>query len=173
MHPLLIPISEQDHAKGNLESKTSLVEYGDYQCLVCKLSLPIIEQLFKELNNNLLFVFRHFPLKESHPFAMEAAKAAEAAGMQNKFWQMHALLYSKQFLFNHELWKEMAKELHLDIEKFQRDFNSPLIEEKIQKEFSAGIPSGVNGTPSFFINGIRFDGDPTYRHLLEALELTL
>jgi len=169
MARLTVPVNEKDHMRGPLNSPVTLLEFGDYQCMLCKMSVPIIKQLSKELGNNLRFVFRNFPLKESHPYALMAAKCAEAASLQNHFWEMHDLLYSKQLQFNPEIWPQLAEELKLDVEKFNKDLQSPEIEQKIQEEFSKALRSGVNGTPCFYINGERYDGDTSYDSLKQAL----
>lgn len=169
MPQLMQAVNENDHFQGLLTAPTTLVEYGDYQCLVCKMTAPIIKQLRKELGDTLCVVFRHFPLKTSHPLALEAAKAVEAAALQGKFWEMHDLLFSKQMALNSEIWPQLAQELNLDVEKFKRDFQLPAIENKIQSEFMAGVRSGVNGTPCFFINNNRFDGDASYDNIKKAL----
>jgi len=162
-------VTIKDHFLGSLDSPATLLEYGDYQCLVCRLAFPIIKQLLKEMNGKICFVFRHFPLKTSHPLAFEGAKAAESAALQNRFWEMHNLLYAKQNELHPSIWPKLAEELHLDIEKFNTAFHSSLIEEKIQNEFMAGVRSGVNGTPCFYINGNRFDGDASYDNLKKVL----
>lgn len=168
MPQLIQAVNENDHFQGKLNAPHNLVVYGDYQCLVCKMTLPIIKQLRKELSDKMCVVFRHFPLKTSHPNALEAAKAAEAAGLQNKFWEMHELLYAKQSELNPAIWPRLANDLHLDVEKFNLDFHSPGIEEKIQNEFISGVRSGVNETPCFYINGTRFDEDASYENLKNA-----
>ena len=169
MPKLTQAINGKDHIQGSLHAAVSLVEYGDYQCLVCKMTLPIIKQLQKELGENMCFIFRHFPLKTSHPYAFDAAKAAEAAALQNQFWEMHTLLYANSNELNSNIWSKLAEELHLDVEKFNADFQSPAIEEKIGAIFMGGIRSGVNGTPCFYINGNRFDDDASYDNLKKNL----
>lgn len=163
-------IAEKDHHLGLITAPVSLVIYGDYQCQACKMTFPIIKQLQKELGGNLSVVFRLFPLKTSHPIAFEAAKAAEAAGNQNKFWEMHHLIFSRQRELSSHIWEELATELQLDMEKFREDFKSKAIEEKIDKSFMSGVRSGVSGTPCFFINGSRFDDDASYESLKSALQ---
>lgn len=168
MPQLIQAVNEKDHFQGPLDAPSILVVYGDYQCLVCKMTLPIIKQLRKELNGKLCVVFRQFPLKTSHPHAFEAAKAAEAAGLQNKFWEMHDLLFARQSELNSEIWPKLAEELYLNIDQFNRDFHSPSIEEKLQNEFISGVRSGVNMTPCFYINQNRFDEDASYENLRNA-----
>ena len=166
---LILPVNEHDHIQGVLNAPITLIEYGDYQCPLCKIATPIVKQLQNELGTQLCFVFRNFPLKQSHPYALMAAESAEAAGLQNKFWDMHNLLYAKQLQFSPEIWPEFAKELELDMEKFKTDLQSPLISQKIQTDFNAGVRSGVNGIPCFYINGKRYDGDPSYDAFKQAL----
>jgi protein-disulfide isomerase len=162
-------VTPNDQFQGSLNSHVILIEWGDYQCSVCKMTLPIIKQLQKEIGENLCYVFRHFPLKNPHPLAFDAAIAAEAAGLQNKFWQMHELLYARQLELNPKIWIKLAEELNLNIEKFKTDFESNDLKEKIQDEFMAGIHSGVNQIPCFYINGNRFDGDASFSNLKETL----
>lgn len=159
MPHLVIPVNEKDHFLGPLQAPTNLVEYGDYQCLTCKRAFSIMKQFQKELDPHLCFVFRHFPLKESHPQALLAATAAEAAGLQNQFWEMHDALYQLQAQLSPESILEIAQKLPLDLATFQKDWENPQLAEKIQGSFITGVRSGVNGTPCFFINGERYDGD--------------
>jgi protein-disulfide isomerase len=133
------------------------------------MSAPILKLLQKELGEKLRFVFRHFPLKETHPLALVAAQAAEAASLQNKFWEMHDLLYAKQFQLNPDIGMQLAEELKLDREKFRTDLQSSSITQKIEEDFKAGVRSGVNGTPCFYINDERFDGDTSYESFKQAL----
>jgi len=170
MPRLLIPVTEKDHRIGTFPALATLVEYGDYQCLTCRMAVPVMKQLLRELNGQLCVVFRHFPLKITHPYAKIAAEAAEAAAMQNKFWEMHELLYTKQFSMKPGLFHELAEELNLDLVQFDQDIASPAIAHKIEAEFDAAIRSGVNGTPCFYINEERYDGDPSYANLKLALQ---
>lgn len=169
MPRLVIPVDEKDHIRGPFNAPATLVEYGDYQCATCKRASTIMRQFQKELDPNLRFVFRHFPLKESHPQAFLAATAAEAAGLQNRFWEMHDELYQMQSQLSPEVISEIAQKLQLDKEKFQQDWQDPLLAEKVQESFKTGVHSGVNGTPCFFINGERYDGDLSLEPFKQAL----
>lgn len=169
MPHLIVPINEKDHSQGSPSAPVTLVVYGDYQCQVCRLAFPIIKQLFKEMNGNLRFVFRHFPLKQTHPQAFEAAQAAEAAGRQNKFWEMHELLYKNLLRKDPKTIKELGQELGLDQTLFEADLQNHSIVQKIEEDFMEGVRSGVNATPCFFINDERYDGDPSYQPFLQAL----
>jgi protein-disulfide isomerase len=169
MPRLLVHVNENDHIQGPSTAPITLVEYGDYQCYVCKVASPVVKQLQKELKGQLRFVFRHFPLKQSHPYAFMAAQAAEAAHRQNKFWEMHDLLYANQLQLNPDILISLAKQLQLDVEKFKTDLNSSEISQKIESDFNAGVRSGVNGIPCFYINEERYDGTPFYESLKQAL----
>lgn len=168
MPQLTIPVNENDHILGSPTSPVTLVEYGDYQCPQCKMTHSIIKQFRQELGEKLCVVFRHFPLKNAHPYAQLAAEIAEAASYQKKFWDMHNLLM-KQSLLTPEIGLQLAEQLQLDIEQFKNDLQSPDIQKKIEEDFSKGIRSGVNGIPCFYINGIRYDGDPSYDSFKQAL----
>lgn len=168
--PHLIKAPTQDeHIQGSLSAPIILVVYGDYQCQICKLTFPMIKQLQREFGDRLAFVFRHFPLKTSHPLAWEATKSAEAAALQGKFWEMHELIYNRQLELHPQIWVELAQELNLNQEKFMSDFQSSMIEKKLETEFMEGVRSGVNGVPCFYINGNRFDGDASYESLRQTL----
>lgn len=169
MPHLIIPVDEQDHIRGPFNASVTLVEYGDYQCITCSRVSFIMTQFQKELAPHLRFVFRHFPLKESHPQAFLAATAAEAAGLQNHFWEMHDELYRLQTQLTPEAILEIAQKLKLNKEKFQEDWENPQIAEKIHNSFITGVRSGVNGTPCFFINGERYDGDLSFEPFKQVL----
>jgi protein-disulfide isomerase len=169
MTRLIVPINEKDHCQGSVDAPVTLVEYGDYQCQTCRLAFSIVKQFINEMGGKLRFVFRHFPLKQTHPQAFEDAQAAEAAGRQNKFWEMHELLYGNPLRKDPKTVRELAEELGLNHELFEADMQSQSIVDKIQDDFMEGVRSGVNATPCFFINGERYDGDPSYHTFLEAL----
>ena len=124
----------------------------------------------KKWATNLRFVFRNFPLAQSHPQAQHAAEAAEIAAQDGKFWEMHDILYENQNALDDESLKSYAEKIGLNAEKFSEDLESGKFEEKVQADFISGVESGVNGTPSFFINGIRFNGSFDYENLLKAIE---
>lgn len=169
MPHLRIPVSEKDHIQGPMEAPVTLVEYGDYQCSFCALTYPIMKQIQKQLSNQLRYVFRHFPLQQAHPLALLAAQAAEAAALQNKFWDMHDMIYRHQrSLAPHSL-VEFAEELQLDIPSFKANLENPTLTSRIEADFHNGVRSGVNGTPCFFINEERFDGDRSYDNFVATL----
>jgi protein-disulfide isomerase len=134
------------------------VEYGDYQCPHCGHAYPIIKQVQRELEDRLRFVYRNFPLSEAHPDAFNAAVAAEAASLQNRFWEMHDVIFENQEALS---WTDLfgyAQSIGLDVQSFEEDVQKKEIAEKVEADFESGIRSGVNGTPSFFINGEKYEG---------------
>lgn len=169
MAHLIAPVKKTDHTQGPLDAHLTLVEYGDYECPYCGMAYPIVKQIQQELEDSLLFAFRNFPLKQVHPFALIAAEAAEAAGLQKKFWEMHDMIYENQAALSPEALLEFATQLKLDLNKFKADISSTKVKSKIDEDFQTGIRSGVNGTPCFFINGERFEGPISYQGLMQAL----
>ena len=151
-------VSQADHAQGNLEADLVIVEYGDYQCPYCGAAYPVLKELMKEYGSQIKFVFRNFPLSEMHQYARPAAIAAEAANLQGKFWEMHDAIYENQQNLNELYLFELAQKIGLDISQFKDDIQKAELEEKVDSDFESGVMSGVNGTPSFFVNGKKFDG---------------
>jgi protein-disulfide isomerase len=169
------PVGEKDHAAGPDDAPVTLVEYGDLECPYCGMAHPIVKAIRKELGDRLRFVFRHFPLSEAHPHARRAAQATEAAAAQGKFWEMHDLVFRNQQALEDVDLVGYARELGLDVERFVRELESGTYEKRVREDFRSGVRSGVNGTPTFFVNGTRFDGswmnrDAFVRALREAAE---
>ena len=169
MNRLKIPVSRADHAQGRDDARVVLVEYGDYQCPYCGAAAPIVKRLQAALGADLKFVFRNFPLTEAHPDALNAAKAAEAAAARGKFWQMHDMLYENQIDLSTSALIGYAGQLGLDGDEFERDVGDPRTFERIEKDFEGGVRSGVNGTPGFFVDGVRYDGDWGYDTFVRVL----
>ena len=168
------PVGSTDHVQGEFDAPVTLVEYGDYQCPYCGQAYPIVKRMQKLLGTRLRFVFRNFPLAEIHRFAMAAAEMAEAAGLQDKFWQMHDSLYEHQDALEPQRLVECAKRLKLNLNKLKTDQRSPAVLERVRSDFASGVRSGVNGTPTFFVNGARFDGNwGDERGLITALEAAM
>lgn len=151
-------VSKTDHAQGNDNADLTIVEYGDYQCPYCGAAYPVLKELMKEFKGQVKFVFRNFPLSEMHPYARPAAIAAEAADLQGKFWEMHDVIYENQQSLNENFLFQLAKKIGLNLSQFKEDIQKPELEKKVDSDFESGIISGVNGTPSFFINGNKFNG---------------
>ena len=167
---LSVPVSERDHAQGPADAPVTLVEYGDYECPYCGRAYPIVKKLQQAMGERLRFVFRNFPLNTIHAHAGMAAQAAEAAAAQGKFWEMHDILYEHQdTLADHDL-NEFALKLGLEIYKFEADLSGERFAKRVNEDFRSGVRSGVNGTPTFFINDLRYDGNHEYDDLLAALQ---
>jgi protein-disulfide isomerase len=155
---LTLPVSSsRDHIQGPQKAPITLLEYGDYECPYCGQAFTIVKLVQNLLGNNLRFVFRNFPLTQIHPHAQHAAEAAECAGAQNKFWEMHDILYENQQALEDENLLEYAKALELDMSRFQDDFYNHTFALRVREDFLSGIRSGVNGTPAFYINGMRYN----------------
>lgn len=169
---LVIPVDpSRDHIQGPVNATLTLVQYGDYQCPFCGAAYPEVKTVQKELGSQLRFVFRNFPLTNVHEFAMQAAETAETASAQGKFWEMHDFLYEHQkSLGDPSVALDYARRLGLDIQKFQRDLSQHTSLPRINEDFEGGVRSGVNGTPTFYVNGIRHDGAPTAEELVGALQ---
>ncbi len=167
------PVSARDHTEGLADAPLTLVEYGDYQCPYCGAAYPVVKRLQRTLGKKLRFVFRNFPLTQSHPHALIAAEAAEAAALQGKFWEMHDLLFEQQTLLKPETIPLWAKRIGLNLEQFGNDMKQGVVGKRIKEDRQSGIRSGVNGTPTFYINGARYDGPHDYGSLLAALESEL
>jgi len=172
-HQLRVPLSEQDWVRGPADAPVTLVEYGDYECPACQYAHGEVEKLLEAEGHNVRFVFRHFPLMTTHPQAMAAALAVEAAGRQGKFWEMHHKLFESRGQLDHEHIRGYAAELGLELDNFARDIKSKEIEVQIRQHRLEGARSGVNGTPTFFVNGSRYDGDITYEALSSAVQTAI
>ncbi len=165
---LKVPVSREDNVFGDFDAPLTLLEYGDYECPDCMASFPIVNRLTERFGDHLRFVFRHFPLTSVHAHASAAAQAAEAAGAQGKFWEMHNLLYESRGGLDPADLDRMAMRLNLDIYRFQSDLTTGRWIRKIQRHAAGGRESGVTGTPTFFVNGMR--AVRGYEELLAALE---
>jgi len=170
---LTLPVGPRDHAEGPENAPITLVEYGDYECPYCGRAFPIVKAVQKHLGNKLRFVFRNFPLSEVHPHAEGAALAAEAAGVLGKFWGMHDALFANQRSLGPKDLVSYAEHLGLDGDAFSKQLESQVLAERVREDFMSGVRSGVNGTPTFFIGGVRYDGPWDYADLMAALESAL
>jgi protein-disulfide isomerase len=166
---LTVPVGKRDHTQGPLTAPITLVEYGDYECPYCGAAYAVVKAIQKSLGKRLCFAFRNFPLTNMHPHAEHAAEAAEAAGAQDKFWEMHDCLYENQTALADTDLARYASQLGLDMPRFTKEIERGAHTRRILEDFRNGIRSGVNGTPSFFINSVRYDGEYEYETLLAAL----
>jgi protein-disulfide isomerase len=173
MSELKIPVTSKDHIQGDEAAPVILVEYGDYQCPHCGHAYPIVKKVQKHFGKRLGFVFRNFPLNEIHPNAEAAAETAEFAGANGKFWEMHDAIFENQGSLSLPMLLELAKELGLSDKGLGDALKSREFEARVKSDFIGGARSGVNGTPTFFINGERFDGAPEYENLVAGIEESL
>jgi protein-disulfide isomerase len=167
---LAVPVTERDHALGPADAPVTLVEYGDYECPYCGKAYPIVKKIQERMGERLRFVFRNFPLNTIHAHAGVAAQAAESAGAQGKFWEMHDLLYENQDKLADADLNSYALKLGLEIYRFEADMSSGVFAARVREDFRGGVRSGVNGTPTFFINGLRYTGALRYDELHDAVE---
>jgi len=163
------PVAARDHAQGPADAPVTLVEYGDYECPHCGRAYPIVKAVQRSMGNDLRFVFRNFPLTKSHEHAEHAAEMAEAAAHEGKFWQMHDLLFEHQDALEDEHLVGYATSLGVDPVWAAAALAQGLFRERVREDFASGVKSGVNGTPTFFINGARYDGLLHPTALLDAL----
>lgn len=170
MAVLKVSVTNEDHVSGNEHAPITLIEYGDYECPYCGSANEIVKDIQHYFKTKLRFIFRHFPLREIHPHAELAAETAEFSGVEGRFWEMHDLLYANQSNLSLELMLELATQLELSSEKLEKSLINRLYEDKVQRDFLGGIHSGVNGTPTFFINGRRFNGVVDYEHMVLSIE---
>jgi protein-disulfide isomerase len=167
---LAIPITDRDHAQGAADAPVTLLEYGDYECPYCGQAYPVVKEIQKRIGDGLRFVFRNFPLNTIHEHAGVAAQAAEAAAGQGKFWEMHDILYEHQADLDDADLTQYALKIGLEIYHFNADLSSEKYAKRVREDFRGGVRSGVNGTPTFFINDYRYNGEYTFEAMLSALE---
>jgi protein-disulfide isomerase len=173
MARLRVSVSASDHAEGPADAPVTLVEYGDYECPHCGRAYPIVKRLQRAMGNRLRFVFRNFPLSDMHPHAAAAAAAAEAAAGQGRFWPMHDWIFEHQAHLDDASLVGAAEGLGLDVDRFVADANSTAVAARIDADVDGGARSGVNGTPTFFVNGLRVDAGYDYDSLLSVLQEAL
>jgi protein-disulfide isomerase len=168
---LTLPVSEdRDHIQGSADAAVTLVEYGDYECPYCGAAYPIVKELQSRLGDGLRFVFRNFPITTSHPHAEQAAESAEAAAAQGRFWEMHDVLYENQARLRDPDLRGYAEQLALDLDRFDQELAEHVHAARVREDFMSGVRSGVNGTPTFYINGARHDDSYDLATMLAALE---
>ncbi|MET0886017.1 MAG: thioredoxin domain-containing protein [Mycetocola sp.] len=153
MSHLRIPVTDQDHSFGPADAPLTLVEYGDYQCPYCGEAFPVVKQLLKQYDGKIRFIFRNFPIQEIHPEAVDAAFVAEFASEHGEFWQAHDLLYENQTELGPQLYQRICEALGLKVNDLHQAAKENKYTARIQADEEGGIRSGVNGTPTFFLNG--------------------
>lgn len=167
---LKTPVSNRDHALGPTDAPVTLVEYGDYECPYCGRAFPIVQAVRRRLGDQLRFVFRNFPLTQIHEHAEHAAEVAEAAAAQGKFWPMHDWLFRHQHTLDDDALLAGARDVGLDVDRVRRELAGGAYRSRVREDFMSGVKSGVNGTPTFYINGHRHDSSYDIETLLAAIE---
>jgi protein-disulfide isomerase len=168
---LSLPVSaDRDHIRGPHSAAISLVEYGDFECPHCGQAHFVLNELMRHVGKYTQLVFRHFPLANIHPHARRAAEAAEAAGAQGRFWEMHDILFENQDALEDEDLLAYSRGLGLDVNRFAQELAEERYAPRVHEEFLSGVRSGVNGTPTFFINGYRHNGAWDLESLREAID---
>ena len=170
---LKVPVRAEDHTAGDANAPCTLVEYGDYECPHCGRAHPIVKRVQKHFGKRLRFVFRNFPLNEIHPFAEAAAETAEFAAAGGKYWEMHDALFENQSRFSPGFFPELAQKLGMDPAALKEELAEGKYRAHVRSDFMSGARSGVNGTPTFFINGERLDGSWDYEDLVGAIDAAL
>ncbi len=164
------PVTAADWTQGNKNAKVSVIEYGDFVCPACGAYNPIVDQLIQNYGDQVLFAFRNFPLYEIHPDAGISAQAAEAAGLQGKYWEMHDLLYQNQATWStvdassvvSQYFDGYAQSLGLDVNKFNQDINATSVLDKIQTDVAGGTAAQIDHTPIFFVNDVQIQNPASY-----------
>lgn len=173
MATLKVPVSANDHRQGSAHATVTLVEFGDYECPYCGLAYWVVKKLQQQLGEDLLLVFRNFPLTTAHPHALGAAVTAEFAGSRGLFWEAHDELYENQDRLGLALYGAIALKHRLSSDELVLAIQNDTYLPKIQSDFNGGVRSGVNGTPAFYIDGIRYDGPPEFPEMIRAIELSM
>lgn len=168
---LAAPVDEKrDHVKGPSDAPVTMVEYGDFECPDCGAVYPTINELEERMGDKMRFVYRYYPLVESHPHAEHAAEVAEAAAAQGKFWEMFDALYQNQRHLSDAHLVEYAKAIGLDIDLLDREMKAGAYTKRIEEDLDSGDSSGLEGTPTFYINGVYYDGAYNVDAFQQALE---
>lgn len=169
MSQLVHPVTEDDHVAGPMDAPLTLVEYGDFECPHCGAAHRVVEEIQRLLGDSLRFVYRHFPLTQIHPHAAHAAEASESAAAQGAFWEMHDVIFENQDALTDRDLVRYAAAIDIDAEQVADDLAAGTWEPRVRRDFASGVRSGVNGTPTFFVNGVRHDGPLDARSLVAVL----
>jgi protein-disulfide isomerase len=161
-------VTEADHIRGDRDASVTLVEYGEFECPHCGRAYHSIKELLEEAAGEVRFVFRHFARDDVHPFSVQSAQAAEAAGAQGRFWEMHDILFESQHQLEHGDLIHHAERLGLDVERFRRDMRDQVHLPTVRAHLESGVASGVTETPTFFIDGIKYSGSRDTKGLISA-----
>jgi protein-disulfide isomerase len=166
---LVVPVTRRDHHAGPLAAAAQLLEYGDFECPACGAVHPLVKAIRQAMGDTLCFAFRNFPLTNIHPHAESAAEAAESAGAQGSYWKMHDLLFENQEALDIDALGDYAELIGLDASRLIGEVLAHAHQSRVREDFMSGTRSGVNGTPTFFINGFRYDGPRDPESMVAAL----
>jgi len=174
-HPrdLVAAVSAVDHRLGPEHAPVTIVEYGDFECPTCKQAAPSLKLLLRHFPEEVRIVFRHFPLESVHPHALAAAEAAEVAGAQGKFWEMHDLLFAHQLHLKQAQLRSYAEQLSLDMARYTAEMDDEIYRQRIREHIESARQSGVRGTPGIFINGVIHDVSAGMQSLFDQVESIL
>lgn len=172
-YQLAVPVSPVDQVLGPDRAPVTIVEYGDFECPTCKQAAPAVKLLFERFVGKVRVVFRHYPLEQAHPHAMHAAQAAECAGGQGKFWEMHDLLFAHQQHLRLNQLQSYAEKLQLDMARYQAEMDDEIYLQRVREQMRGGDESGVRGTPTFYVNGAVQDVSFGLHQLTDAVEAAL
>jgi protein-disulfide isomerase len=170
---LYVPVSPVDHSTGPDHAPVTVVEYGDFECPNCKQAAPAVKLLLQRFEEQVRYVYRHFPLEDVHPHALLAAEAAECAGAQGKFWQMHDVLFENQEHLKARDLQRYAEQVGLDMARYAAEIGDHIYLQRVRENIDGGLRSGVRGTPGFFVNGRIHDTSFGIRSLFDAVEAAL
>ena len=169
---LTLPVGEGDHIQGPATATVTLLQYGDFECPYCRAAVPIVQELQRSLGDELRFVFRHFPLTAVHPHAQHAAEAAEAAAVEGKFFEMHATLFAHQDALDDRHLAQYAADLGIEPARIRDALRAHTYASRVLEDVESGIASGVRGTPTFYLDEVRYDGNIGVRQFLAAIQGT-
>ena len=167
---LSAPVTERDHVRGSLDAPVVIVEYGDYECPHCGRAYWVIKELLEQLGGQIAFVFRNFPVTETHPRADAVAEALEAAGGQGRFWEMHDWFYEHQHQLEGLDLERHAGVIGLDVEQWRKELRERAHRDRVHEDLETGRESGVTGTPTLFMNGVRYQGDYDFESMVTAIQ---
>lgn len=163
----LLALQPDDHVTGAPDAAMTIVAYCDFECPYCGRAYAVITRLMARFGDRLRFVFRHFPLVDKHPFAQEAAELAEAAAAQGRFWPMHNFLYSSQDMLELGDLYAFAEKIGLDVARIQQEVAGHVYAERVQRDVDSARQLGVTGTPTFFLNNVRYTDEDRVEHFVQ------
>lgn len=169
-HTLAVPLRPHEHSKGSIHARIVLVEYGDFECPSCKVAAPTVKLLLERFDGQLRLIFRNFPLEEAHPHALMAAEVAEIAAAQDRFWEMHDLLFANQAHLGPKDLERYAAQLGLDMTRYHAELDDHIYLQKVREDIAGGKSSHIRATPTFFLNGVVQDISFGMKALHDAVE---